>query len=128
MILKTKSSTFLYHLENFGYHSPVENKTDLELDFKVFFFMDSCCSDIVYDESNWCHSGIIERLEKSKMAYKMAVSYAPNSYLTTRFNKKRFILTFCGIFETKWYWQLKLSIVSIQKFDILKMSPKIAVI
>ena len=32
--------------------SPVENKYDLELDFKVFFFTDSCCSDIVHDESN----------------------------------------------------------------------------
>ena len=31
--------------------SPVENKDDLELDFKVFFFTDSCCSDIVHDES-----------------------------------------------------------------------------
>ena len=31
--------------------SPVENKNDLELDFKVFFFTDSCCSDIVDDES-----------------------------------------------------------------------------
>ena len=30
----------------------VENKNDLELDFKVFFFTDSCCSDIVHDESN----------------------------------------------------------------------------
>ena len=32
--------------------SPVENKNDLELDFKVFFLTDSCCSDIVHDESN----------------------------------------------------------------------------
>ena len=32
-------------------YSPVENKNDLELDFKVFFFTDSCCSDIVDDES-----------------------------------------------------------------------------
>ena len=23
--------------------SPVENQNDLELDFKVFFFIDSCC-------------------------------------------------------------------------------------
>ena len=35
----------------FSTHSPVENKNDLELDFKVFFFTDSCCSDIVHDES-----------------------------------------------------------------------------
>ena len=33
-------------------YSPVENKNDLELDFKVFFFTDSCCSDIVHGESN----------------------------------------------------------------------------
>ena len=32
--------------------SPVENQNDLELDFKVFFFADSCCSDIVLDKSN----------------------------------------------------------------------------
>ena len=32
--------------------SPVENQNDLELDFKVFSFVDSCCSDIVLDESN----------------------------------------------------------------------------
>ena len=24
-------------------NSPVENQNDLELDFKVFFFVDSCC-------------------------------------------------------------------------------------
>ena len=54
--------------------SPVENQNNLELDFKVFFFADSCCSDIVVDESNWCHSGIIERFEILKMASKMAVS------------------------------------------------------
>ena len=78
-------------LEQYGIFiqiSPVENKNDLELDFKVFFFMDSCCSDIVRDESNWCHSGIIERFEKLKMASKMAVSYAPNTYLANRFAKK----------------------------------------
>ena len=33
-------------------HSPVENQNDLELDFKVFLFGDSCCADIVLDESN----------------------------------------------------------------------------
>ena len=33
-------------------YSPVENQNDLELDFKVFFFADSCCLDIVLDESN----------------------------------------------------------------------------
>ena len=53
--------------------SPVENQNDLELDFKVFFLADSCCSDIELDESNWCHSGIIERFEILKMASKMAV-------------------------------------------------------
>ena len=78
-------------LEQYGIFiqiSPVENKNDLELDFKVFFFMDSCCSDIVHDESNWCNSGIIERFEKLKMASKMAVSYAPNTYLANRLTKK----------------------------------------
>ena len=54
--------------------SLVENQNKLELDFIFFFFADSCCSDIVLDESNWCHSGIIERFEISKMASKMAVS------------------------------------------------------
>ena len=32
--------------------SPVENQNDLELDFKVFFFVDYCCVGIVLDESN----------------------------------------------------------------------------
>ena len=32
--------------------SPVENQNDLELDFKVFFFVDSCCIGILLDESN----------------------------------------------------------------------------
>ena len=39
-------------LIDFGQFSLVENKNDLELDFKVFFFTDSYCSDIVHDESN----------------------------------------------------------------------------
>ena len=81
-------------------YSPVENKNGLELDFKVFFFADSCCSDIVDDESRWYHSGIIERFEKLKMASKMAVSYNPNTYLTNRFDKKSsnfdFLLMFRG--------------------------------
>ena len=34
-----------------GVSSPVENRNDLELDFKVFFFVDSCCWGIVLDES-----------------------------------------------------------------------------
>ena len=38
--------------------SPVENQNDLELDFKVFFFVDYCWWGIVLDESNWCHSGV----------------------------------------------------------------------
>ena len=54
--------------------SLVENQNDLELDFKVFFFVDSCSWGIVIDESNWCHSGIIERSKIFKMASKMAVS------------------------------------------------------
>ena len=28
---------------SFKLFSPVENQNDLELDFKVFFFVDSCC-------------------------------------------------------------------------------------
>ena len=32
--------------------SQVENQNDLELDFKVFFFVDSCCSCTVIDEFN----------------------------------------------------------------------------
>ena len=55
-------------------YSLVENQDDLELDFKVFFSVDSCCWGIVLDESNWCHSGIIERFEIFKMASKMAVN------------------------------------------------------
>ena len=35
-----------------GFTSQVENQNDLELDFKVFFFADFCCLDIVLDESN----------------------------------------------------------------------------
>ena len=82
------NTIILAQIQNSGPISPVENKNDLELDFKVFLFADSCCADIVDDESNWCHSGIIERFEKLKMASKMAVSYAPNTYLTNRFDKK----------------------------------------
>ena len=42
-----------YYFHNvFNCYSPVENKNDLELDFKVFFFVDSCCPGIVLDESN----------------------------------------------------------------------------
>ena len=33
-------------------NSPVENQNDLELGFKVFFFVDSYCVGIVLDESN----------------------------------------------------------------------------
>ena len=43
---------FLLYINNLPQNSPVENQNDLELDFKVFFFADSCCSDIVLDESN----------------------------------------------------------------------------
>ena len=32
--------------------SQVENQNDMALDFKDFFFVDSCCSGIVLDESN----------------------------------------------------------------------------
>ena len=37
---------------DFFHNSLVENQNDLELDFKVFLLADSCCSDIVLDESN----------------------------------------------------------------------------
>ena len=43
---------YLFIIVDNMFNSPVENKNDLELDFKVFFFTDSCCSDIVHDESN----------------------------------------------------------------------------
>ena len=39
-------------IKNIFHNSPVENQNDPELDFKVFFFADSCCSDLVLDESN----------------------------------------------------------------------------
>ena len=60
--------TYVTSHEILGPNSPVENQNDLELDFKVFFFVDSCCVGIVLDESNWCHSGIIVRFEILKMA------------------------------------------------------------
>ena len=44
--------TFVSLFPRSKYYSPVENQNDLELDFKVFFFADSCCSDNVHDESN----------------------------------------------------------------------------
>ena len=72
MKYKKKSESKRFWLMN--RFSPEENQNDLELDFKVFFFMDSCCWGIVLDESNWCHSGIIERCEIFKMASKMAVN------------------------------------------------------
>ena len=40
MLIYTRiSSDKACHFPN----SPVENQNDLELDFKVFFFVDSCC-------------------------------------------------------------------------------------
>ena len=91
--------------------------------------MHSCCSGIVDDESRWCHSGIIERFEKLKMASKMAVSYNPNTYLTNRLDKKssNFDLLYLCL-EAKWYRQLQWNIDSIQKVEVLKMAPKMAVI
>ena len=53
--------------------SPVENQNGLELDFKMFF-VDSCYSGIVLDESNWYHSGIIEGFDILKVASKTIVS------------------------------------------------------
>ena len=38
--------------ETLNTFSPVEKENDLELDFKVFFFVDSYFSGIVLDESN----------------------------------------------------------------------------
>ena len=32
-----------FFVKNWKPYSPVENQNDLELDFKVFFFVDSCC-------------------------------------------------------------------------------------
>ena len=58
----------------------------------------------------------------------MAVSYAPNTYLTNRFDKKSSNFDFYGFLEAKWYRQLKWNIDSIQKVEILKMAPKVAVI
>ena len=50
MMLITLFQTCL--VNSLQHTSPVENKNDLELDFKVFFFTDSCCLDIVHDGSN----------------------------------------------------------------------------
>ena len=36
---------------NRGSYSPIENQNDLELDFKVFFFVHSCSPGIVFVES-----------------------------------------------------------------------------
>ena len=66
--------SLLHNIQSKHFSSPVDNQNDLELDFKVFFFADPFCSDIELDESNWCHSGIIEHFEILKMASKMAVS------------------------------------------------------
>ena len=58
----------------------------------------------------------------------MAVSYAPSTYLTNRFDKKRCNFDFYVCLEAKWYRQLKWNIVLIQKVVILKMAPIMAVI
>ena len=84
---------FQFHIDPY---SPVENKNDLELDFKVFFFTDSWCSDIVHDESNWCHSGIIERF---KDGVQDGRQFAPNTYLTNRFDKKSSNFDFLWMFR-----------------------------
>ena len=50
---KTQETKLFFSLIDFSKaFSPVENQNDLELDFKVFFFVDSCCSGIILDESN----------------------------------------------------------------------------
>ena len=87
--------------ESYHHSSPVENQNDLELDFKVFFFDDSCCSGIVIDESNWCHSGIIEQFEILKMAPKMAVSKAPKTYMAHMLDQKHFIFLILWMFRSK---------------------------
>ena len=79
--------------------SPVENQNDLELDFKVFFFIDSCCWGIVLDESNWCHSVIIERFEIFKMASTTAVSEAPKTYTTNILDQKHLNFDFLSMFK-----------------------------
>ena len=89
-----------YTVNKFPY-SPVENQNDLELDFKVFFFDDSFCSGIVLDESNWCHSGIIERFELLKMASKMADSKAPKTYMTQKLDQKHFNFDYLWAFRSK---------------------------
>ena len=58
----------------------------------------------------------------------MAVSYAPYTYLTNRFDKKSSNFDFYKSLEAKWYRQLKWNIDSIQKVGILKMAPKMAAI
>ena len=64
---------------------------------KFFSFVDSCCSGRVIDESNWCHSGIIERFEILKMASKMAISKYPKTYMTHILDQKRVNLTFMDV-------------------------------
>ena len=79
--------------------SPVETQNDLELGFKVFFFVDSCCWGFVLDESNWCHSGIIERFDIFKMASKMAISKAPKTYMTNILDQKHLNFAFSWMFQ-----------------------------
>ena len=58
-----------------------EFSEDLELDFKLFFLMDSGSAYIVLEKSEWCHSGIIEHFDIFKMASKMAANYKLKNYV-----------------------------------------------
>ena len=48
---------------------------NLEVRFKLFFLMDSCSPHLAFQESDWCHLGIIEHFEIFKMAAKMVAKY-----------------------------------------------------
>ena len=57
----------------------------------------------------------------------MAISYAPKTYMTSILDKEHFNSIFYGCLEAKWYKQLKLNIVFIQKVKILKIASKMAI-
>ena len=52
-----------------------EIKEDLELDFKLLYFVDSSSAYNVLNISERCHSGIIEHFDIPKMASKMEANY-----------------------------------------------------
>ena len=47
----------------------------MELNFKLFFFVDSVSAYIVLEKSEGCHSGINEHFDIPKMASKMEANY-----------------------------------------------------